>query len=369
MAKNKWIWQQTSWTNFTYQIEQILPKLEVLLRTIAPLELLASELEQDKQLNLESLVLLDEALATAKIEGEILDRESVRSSIAKRLGVGDVKRTSRSAEAFVDVLLESVRSYDKPLSNTLLFQWHNNMFYEKPILNTMLIGEYRDETMQIISGAFGRQKIHFEAPCDNEQCVAVEMANYLSWLNAEDKDISAYIKAAIAKFWFVTIHPFDDGNGRLSRIIAERCLANAEGNGIRLYSISNEIEKNKNEYYALLEKCQRGTSLDLTEWITWFLQQITSAAKTSMKRLDKIRLTTLFWDKNRAVSFNIRQTKLIGRLLETDDFEQGISRSKYKNLAHTTDITAARDLKDLVDKNILMAVGEGRGRKYIINPD
>ncbi|NOQ81740.1 MAG: DUF4172 domain-containing protein [Methylophaga sp.] len=367
MAENKWVWQQGGWPNFTFEVAQILPDLELLLRAVAPLELLASELDQDKQLNLESLVLLDEALATAKIEGEILDRESVRSSIAKRLGIGNVKRTSRSAEAFVDVLLESIRSYDKPLSNTLLFQWHNKMFYEKPILNTMLIGEYRNETMQIISGAFGKQKIHFEAPCDNQQCVMEEMNHFLSWFNADEKDVSIYIKAAIAKFWFVTIHPFDDGNGRLSRVIAERCLASAEGTGVRLYSISNEIEKNKNEYYSLLEKCQRASNLNLTEWIVWFLQQITSAAKASMGRLDKIRLTTIFWDKNRDVPFNSRQTKLISRLLETDDFEQGISRSKYKSLARTTDITAARDLKDLVDKTILSPVGEGRGRKYVIN--
>lgn len=366
MANNKWIWQQNSWPNFNYQLEMVLPELENLLRVVAPLELLAAELDQDKQLKLESVVLLEEALATAKIEGEILDRESVRSSIAKQLGIGTVKRTSRSSEAFVDVLFESVRRYDKPLSDSMLFQWHNKMFFEKPILNTMLIGQYRHETMQIISGAFGKQKIHFEAPCDDQLCVKAEMDSFLSWFNGE-QDLSHYIKAAIAKFWFVTIHPFDDGNGRLSRIIAERCLASAENSGVRLYSISNEIEQNKNDYYALLEKCQRGTSLDLTEWIIWFLQQITLAAKASMNRLGKIRLTTVFWDKNRAVSFNARQTKLISRLLETDDFEQGISRGKYKRLAHTTDITAARDLKNLVDKHVLMSVGEGRSRKYIIN--
>ncbi len=265
------------------------------------------------------------------------------------------------------MLLESIRSYEKPLSEILLFQWHEKMFYEKPILNTILVGEYRNERMQIISGAFGKQKVHFEAPCDVQACVTQEMNRLLSWFNAVhtgDKYISVYIKAAIAKFWFVTIHPFDDGNGRLSRIIAEHCLAGADKSGIRLYSISSEIEKNRNDYYALLEKCQRGSRLDLTEWINWFLQQITSAANTSMHRLNKIRLTTLFWDKNRDILFNSRQTKLISRLLETDDFERGISRGKYKSLAHTTDITAARDLKDLVDKHILMPVGEGRARKY-----
>ncbi len=369
MANNQWIWQQEHWPDFSYQIEQILPELETLLRAVAPLQLLASELDQDKQLDLESLVLLDEALATARIEGEILDRESVRSSIAKKLGIGNVTRPSRSAEAFVDVLLESVRSYEKPLSETLLFQWHHQIFYEKPILNTMLIGEYRNESMQIISGAYGKQKIHFQAPCDHQLCIKQEMHQFLAWFNTAhvaDRYTSAYIQAAIAKFWFVTIHPFDDGNGRLSRIIAERCLASSESSGIRLYSISNEIEKNRNEYYALLEKSQRSTCLDLTEWVIWFLQQITSATNASMQRLNIIRLATAFWDKHRDIVFNPRQTKLISRLLETNDFEQGISRRKYKTLAHTTDITAARDLKNLVDKKVLVPVGDGRSRKYKI---
>jgi Fic family protein len=375
MNTKKWIWQQSDWPSFNYQLASVLPELETVLRTVAPLSLLASELEQNRQLNLESLILFNETLASAKIEGEILDRESVRSSIAKRLGLGEFNRTSRSTQAFVDVLLESVRHYQSPLTETQLYQWHHKIFYEKPILTTVLTGEYRHDSMQIISGAFGKQTVHFEAPCKNQACVTQEMNQFLAWFNADNTHnhyTSPYIKAAIAKFWFVTIHPFDDGNGRLSRIIAERCLAGAEAgnkeeykqNGIRLYSISSEIEKNKKAYYSLLEQHQRSTSLDLTEWIIWFLQQITSAAKASMKQLEKVRFTTLFWDKNRALSFNPRQTKLINRLLETDDFEQGISRKKYKSLARTTDITAARDLKDLVDKHVLLPRGEGRARKY-----
>ncbi len=249
ITNKQWIWQQDNWPEFSYQIEHILPELETLLRAVAPLQLLASELDQDKHLDLESLVLLDEVLATARIEGEILDRESVRSSIAKKLRIGNVTRTSRSAEAFVDVLLESLRSYEKPLTETLLLQWHHQIFYEKPILNTMLIGEYRNESLQIISGAFGKQEVHFQAPCDHKLSIQQDMDQFSAWFNTAqlvDQYTSAYIRAAIAKFWFVTIHPFDDGNGRLSRMIAERCLASAESNGIRLYSISNEIEKDRN---------------------------------------------------------------------------------------------------------------------------
>lgn len=368
-----WIWKQKTWPKLGYQADLVLSELENVTRAVSPLNALAIELNQEKQLTLESLILLEEALSTAKIEGELLDRESVRSSIAKRLGVGLVKKTSRSAEAFVDVLLESVRTYQQPLSDKHLQKWHSQMFYEKPLLDDFLMGEYRDESMQIISGAYGKRTLHYEAPCDNQACVKREMKPFLIWLNSAEKATSGYIKAAIANFWFVSIHPFDDGNGRLSRIIAERVLAQNESNPIRLYSISHEIEKNRHDYYDLLEKMQKGKhkhladSLDITEWIIWFLQQITAAAKSSMKHLDKIRFSTQFWDDNRAVSFNSRQIKLITRLLESDDFEpHGIARAKYKSMTHTTDITAARDLKDLVEKHILLPKGEGRSRKYCL---
>lgn len=384
-SDKNWIWRTSAWPKFSFNADSVMPELERVIQTVAPLNMLASELKQEKQLTLESLILLEEALSSAKIEGEILDRESVRSSIAKHLGIGFVKRTSRSVEAFVDVLLESVRSYETPLTDDLLKKWHSSIFYEKPVLDDLIIGEYRNETMQIISGAYGKKRLHYEAPCDNQACVSHEMKGFLTWLNSNQSTsgqaLSGYIKAAIAKFWFVTIHPFDDGNGRLSRIIAERVLAENEGNAIRLYSISHEIEKNRNEYYDLLEKTQRNDtnslvensvknsveSLDLTEWIIWFLQQIVSAAEASMKHLDKIRFSTKFWDENRHIIFNKRQIKLISRLLETDDFEpHGIARNKYKSMVHTTDITAARDLKDLVDKKILRPVGEGRSRKYLL---
>lgn len=369
--QKNWIWQIQAWPLFTFQADLVLPYLEQVMRVVSPLSLLASELDNNKQLTLESQVLLDEALASASIEGEILDRESVRSSIARHLGVGEIKRSSRSAEAFVDVLLDSIRSCHTPLSEPLLHQWHSMMFYEKPLLHDMIIGNYRNDTMQILSGYYGKHKVHYQAPCDNQMCVQQQMALFLQWINSEAQ-MPGVIKAAIAKFWFVTIHPYDDGNGRLSRIIAERVLAQSESTSLRLYSISSAIEKNRDAYYALLEKTQTTSShsaneIDLSEWVIWFLQCISDAANTSMKHLEKIRFSTRFWDEHRYTPLNTRQKKLVSRLLETDDFEpEGISRSKYKSMAHTTGITAARDLKDLVEKKILIPVGEGRGRKYCL---
>jgi Fic family protein len=360
-----WIWQQQNWAEFSYRSDEILPVLEKTVKAVSPLVLLARELEQEKQLQFESQILFEETLATAKIEGELLDRESVRSSIANRLGLGKITQGSKNVSAFVDVLLEAIRFSNTPLTEPQLLQWHAMMFYEKPLLYPMAIGCYRNDMMQVVSGRFGKQTVHFQAPCDNSSCVAKEMQQFFHWLNQPNLP-SFYLKAAIAKLYFVTIHPFDDGNGRLSRIIAERCLAQADATQLRLYSISQQIEKNKADYYQLLESCQKG-SLDITEWIIWFLQQVTNAANVSQDKLAKVRVATLFWDKYRDVSFNLRQKKLLQRLLETDDFKSGISRGKYKSLAHTTDISAARDLKDLLEKNILIVAGAGRSTRYLLN--
>ncbi len=359
-----WIWQQTNWPNFDYDADLVMPVLSEVISHVAPLILLTNELDQDKKLALESKSLLDEALSSARIEGEILDRDSVRSSIANRLGVGKVGQMSRNATAFIDVLLESIRSSDSALTKNNLFKWHSMMFLDKPILDNLIIGDYRNTKMQVVSGRHGKEQVHFEAPCADCHCVDSEMNAFLNWLES-DNISSGYIKAAIAKFYFVTIHPFDDGNGRFSRMIAERCLADTENTNIRFYSLSAEIEKNKSEYYEILEKCQKG-ELDITEWIVWFLEQVKVAAQNSMHKLNKIRSTTLFWDKYRNVRMNDRQRKLIARLLETDDFIDGISRKKYKNLVGTTEITSARDLIDLADKGILKSSGGGRSTKYHI---
>ncbi|MFK5892510.1 MAG: Fic family protein, partial [Pseudomonadota bacterium] len=166
-----------------------------------------------------------------------------------------------------------------------------------------------------------------------------------------------------AKFWFVTIHPFDDGNGRLSRIIAEYCLAKTEGVDIRLYSISSQIEANKKDYYDILESCQKG-DLDITKWIIWFLQQVTSAAKAAIKLLHQINISTQFWDQNRHIIFNLRQQKLLTHILELNKFSKGVSRKKYKKLNNTSDITATRDLKDLVKKGVMQVSGAGRSVLY-----
>jgi len=359
-----WIWEQKDWPIFEYDLKKIMPYIEQTVRVVSPLVTLAKQLEQDKSLQFEAQVLLDEVLSTAKIEGETLDRESVRSSIVNRLGIGKVSRLSKSSQAFVDVLLESIRTSQQPLAECDLFKWHQMLFIEKPLLHDMKIGGYRNDSMQVVSGRYGKQQIHFEAPCKHDACVKSEMVGLFHYIN-EVSEGSDYIKAAIAKFWFVTIHPFDDGNGRFSRIIAERLLAKSEATAVRFYSISAQIEKNRKGYYDILERTQKG-DLELTEWIIWFLEQVQQAAESSWKTLQKIQLSAVFWERHQLVAFNERQRKILQRVLETDQFLEGVTRKKYKKLTQASEVTSARDLKDLVEKGVMKKIGLGRATKYVL---
>lgn len=221
---------------------------------------------------------------------------------------------------------------------------------------------YYRTSSAVQSGRYGKETIHFVAPGQTRSEVEAEMIVFLQWLNANTQ-AEGYIRAAIAKFHFVTIHPFDDCNGRLSRIIAERCLAEFEGTDLRLYSLSHVIERNRSDYYNLLEQCQRGNG-DITQWVNWFLDIVTEAGKEAGGHFQRLMKRTQFWQVHQEVLFNERQLKLLKRLLESSDFTDGISRKKYCALTRTSDATAARDLSDLVDKGVLMPLGAGRGRRY-----
>lgn len=355
-----WIWQQPDWPQLRYDAQAVLPHLETCVQHIAPLTALAANLEAAQRLDWEAAVLLDETLATAQIEGEQLDRASVRSSIANHLGLGRASTRDKKADGLVEVLLQAIRSSDQALNHARLKAWQQMLFPEAPLIGELTRGEYRDGPMSVQSGRYGRQKIHFTAPGDNRPAVSAEMTTFLTWLNAARP---GYVHAALAKFFFVTIHPFDDGNGRLSRVIAEKCLAQAEHTTLRLYSLSSVIERRRGEYYDLLEQCQRGTT-DVTAWVCWFLDAVTEAGRDAGGHFQRLILRTRFWQQHQNTPFNDRQRKLLKRLLETSDFANGISRQKYRALAKTSEATAARDLADLVDKKVLVPHGEGRGRRY-----
>lgn len=368
-----WIWQQATWPNFTYDKSLVMPKLESCVQAVSPLKSLSSMLSVEQRLDWEAAILLDETLASAKIEGEHYDRDSVRSSIVNKLGIGKGSKFNKQSDAMVELLLSAIRNSSQPLSHDLLKHWHHTLFPVAPTVTPMTIGDYRDDEMQIISGRYGKQKVHFQAPSDNLDGVTAEMQTFFDWLNNHEEE-STFVRAAIAKFWFVTIHPFDDGNGRLSRIIAERCLAEAEDTDLRLFSLSTAIEANRYAYYEQLEAHQRCTPvdaqqtdpLDLTNWIVWFLAMVESAALDAKKEFERVMETTRFWQSHQLTNFNERQRKLLKRLLETKDFSDGISRKKYKALTKTTDATAVRDISDLVTKGVIEPIGEGRSRKYLV---
>ncbi|GGI67129.1 cell division protein Fic [Shewanella hanedai] len=372
-----WIWQLKDWPNFTYDKTIVIPKLESCIQAVSPLKQLSEFLSLEQRLDWEAAILLDETLASAKIEGELYDRDSVRSSIVNKLGIGKGNKFNQQSDAMVELLLSAIRTTEQQVNHDVIKQWHQMLFPVAPIITPMTIGDYRDDTMQIVSGRYGKQQVHFEAPGAVNSEVEQEMELFFDWLNASSNE-STFIRAAIAKFWFVTIHPFDDGNGRLSRIIAERCLAEAEHINLRLFSLSSAFESHRNEYYQLLEshqRCELGSNekivdeknnLDLTAWIVWFLSMLEIAAIDAKKEFERVMQTTRFWQKNQLTVFNTRQRKVITKLLETTDFSEGISRKKYKALAKTTDATAARDIGDLVEKEILVPIGEGRSRRYLI---
>ena len=363
-----WLWQQQNWPNFVVDNAAIVGVLEKCIQAVAPLKQLSTVLTNEQRLDWEAAILLDETLSSAKIEGEIFDRDSVRSSIVNKLGIGKGYKFHKQSDSMVELLLHAVRLTDSPMDHTGIKAWHQLLFPTPPLITPMTIGEYRNDEMQILSGRQygkqGKQQIHFITPGVNSNEVHQEMDLFFKWLNSAYTG-SSYVRAAIAKFWFVTIHPFDDGNGRLSRVIAERCLAEAEQTNLRLFSLSSVFEANRTEYYQQLEDHQKG-NLDLTQWIIWFLSKIEEAALNAKVEFERVIKRTLFWQKHQATPFNERQRKVLTRLLETTDFEDGISRKKYKALTKTADATAVRDLTDLVEKKILYPTGGGRSRKYII---
>lgn len=372
-----WIWQQPAWPNFTYNKSLVMPKLESCVRAVSPLKQLSAMLTVEQQLDWEAAILLDETLASAKIEGEHYDRDSVRSSIVNKLGLSLDKskgnKFNKQSDAMVELLLSAIRNSAQPMTHELLKHWHQTLFPVAPTVTPITIGEYRDDEMQIISGRYGKQTVHFQAPCNNRDELNNEMTAFFDWLNSYEQE-STFVKAAIAKFWFVTVHPFDDGNGRLSRVIAERSLAQAEDTNLRLFSLSSAIERNRSEYYEQLEKhqsCQLANDqqfspLDLTQWVIWFLSMVESAALDAKKEFERVMETTRFWQAHQDINFNERQKSMLNRLLETNDFSDGISRKKYKALVKTTDATAVRDITALVENGVLEPIGEGRSRKYLV---
>lgn len=363
---NMYIHERDNWTNFIWDNDKLLPILSSVRhlqgRLLGHIESLGFDLVE--RATLESLIL--EVVDSSKIEGEFLNPELVRSSIARKLGIeGAVFTTTpRNIEGVVDVLLDATQNFDKPLTEERLLGWHNSLFQSGYSGYTKIdVARYRSAGMKVVSGTFGREKTHFEAP--EAGSVPHEMELFLDWLNNENH-LDSVLKSMIAHFWFVTIHPFDDGNGRLARAIMDMFLAKSDGSKIRFYSISNQIFKEHKKYNETIEKAQKGTT-DITAYLEWFLGCFKRSLLSSEKNLEIILDKAYFWDKHKFTTVNDRQRLVINYLYDNHDKGIGFLRtSTYAKLTQTSNDTALRDLQDLVAKEMLKAEDSGKKTNYII---
>lgn len=364
-----YIYQQKDWPHFRWDQSQV---NELLLKARYHQGLLLGRMktlgfERRNESNLETLI--QDVLKSSEIEGEILDIQQVRSSVARHLGLelAGLPEPNREVEGVVSMLLDATQSFNKPLTAKRLFSWHTDLF---PYGNSRLIpirtGAWRDDKsspMRVISGPIGRERIHFEAP--PAHMLDKEMKQFLVWYNSKES-LDLILKAAIAHLWFVTIHPFADGNGRIARAIADMTLARSENNSNRYYSMSAQIRKERKDYYIHLEHTQKD-SLDITRWLIWFLNCFMAAVESSEKTLTKVITKTQYWEHIAGTSLNERQIKMINILI--DGLSGHLTSSKWAKITKCSQDTAYRDILDLIDKGVLMKnPGEGRSTSYSLVP-
>ena len=309
--------------------------------------------------------LTQDVVKSSEIEGEILDSDQVRSSIARRLGidVGALTPAERDVEGVVEMTLDATRRFDETLSAERLFDWHAALFPTgRSGMSKIIVGAWRDDrsgSMRVVSGPPGRERVYYQAP--NADRIDAEMAAFLKWFD-EKPEIDPVLKAAIAHLWFVTIHPFEDGNGRIARVIADMALARSEGSAQRFYSMSAQIRRERNDYYTMLESTQKG-DLDITSWLLWFLICMDRAFNRSEEVLANVFLKARFWKRYASAPFNPRQRNMLNRLLE--GFEGKLTSSKWAKIEKCSADTALRDINELIAQGVLRKdPGGGRSTSY-----
>ncbi|WP_282384489.1 MULTISPECIES: Fic family protein [unclassified Pseudomonas] len=373
-----WIWQQPDWPDFNWQAERLAPLLRECVQMQGRLLGMAGSVGDSMSAQSELDALLQNIVTSSAIEGEQLNVGSVRSSLARRLGLEWIDRDSVSqrSEGLAQLMLDATHGFDEPLTLARLLEWHTwlfpaeeAMFSARPILVGTLRG---DEPMQVVSGRLDRPTVHFEAP--PRQGLEQQIERFLSWFEASRDQVSLdpLLRAGIAHFWFVTLHPFDDGNGRLTRTITDLALAQGEAQAIRFYAMSASILEDRAGYYRILESSQK-TTLDITEWLTWFLQTLLRSLQQAITRIDSVLGKTRFWQAHRESDLSAEQIKVLNCLLDGGErgFEQGLSAGQYQAVAKVSKATATRHLAELLDKGCLQRLpGGGRSTRYKINyPD
>ena len=330
-------------------------------RLVGQMETLGFKVRQEAVLR----TLTADVLKSSEIEGEKLDADQVRSSVARRLGIdiGGLRPADRHVEGVVEMMLDATQRYEQPLTSDRLFGWHASLFPTgRSGMHRITVGAWRDDRkapMQVVSGPVGRERVHFEAPAAER--LEDEMRQFLDWFNS-DVTTEPVLKAALAHLWFVTIHPFDDGNGRIARAIADMSLARSEGSSQRFYSMSAQIREERGEYYRILEQTQR-EPMDVTAWMEWFLGCLTRAIEGAQAALSSVIAKARYWEKLRDVPLNERQRLVINRLLE--GFDGKLSTSKWAALTKSSQDTALRDIQQLVERGVLVRdPAGGRSTRY-----
>ena len=364
-----YIWQYPTGPKFTWNAADLLALLSEVRNHEGRIQGMMRGLGFEDQSKTSLNVMTEDVLRSCEIEGVMLNSDRVRSSIAKHLGIETVglPYPDHYTDGVVQVMLDAVENNNKPLSHERLCNWHSAMFPTgRSGIYPITVGAYRtgNEPMQIVSGAMGKEKVHYEAP--PSAIVPAMMDEFIDWFNTE-ANIDPVLKAAVAHLWFVAIHPFDDGNGRLTRTITDMLLAKADGSSLRFYSISAEILRKKKSYYEVLEKTTTG-STDITLWLEWFLQTMKSAILHSEKTIKRVVQKTSFWQRHREVAMNERQVKMINLLW--DGFDGKLTSSKWAKITKTSQATALRDITDLIDKGVLtVAADGGRSTNYLLKEE
>lgn len=346
-----YIHERDNWTNFRWNESQVSLLLEVVCRKQGLLYGRLSSLGFDSKLRAMAENLTHDVVYSSEIEGIRLNADQVRSSIARKLGIENVKYTAPShyVDSVVGVMLEAVQHYDMALSKEKLCAWQTAFFLAGYSEGSQIeVGQYRTNEEHIISGMFGREKIHYIAPSPDR--VEGEMQKFLTWFDTEEP-VSSIIRSAVAHFWFVSIHPFEDGNGRLARILSDMILARGEKSEFRFYNVSSQINKDKNRYYDILERMQHGEG-DITEWLVWYMQKLVEALDEAETIVTTILNKSFFWQKASSVPMTERQTQMLNLFL--DGYEAKITSKTWATLAKCSKDTAIRDIQDLLDKSVLV---------------
>lgn len=365
-----YIWQYPEWPSFTWNDSRLI----ALLSEVRNLEGKIQGMMDGLGFNVQSMtalnVMTEDVLRSNEIEGVILNSDKVRSSIARHLGIdtASLPQPDHYTEGVVQIMMDAVTNCNKPLTPERLFNWHAALFPTgRSGMYPITVGAYRTggEPMQIVSGAMGKEKVHYEAPPSD--VVPDMMTDFLTWINSDNTVIDPVLKAAVAHLWFVAIHPFDDGNGRLTRTITDMQLAKADGFPLRFYSMSAEILREKKAYYEILEHTT-SNSTDITEWLEWFLNTMKSSILRAKETVKRVVCKSSFWQRHREIPMNERQVRVVNMLW--DGFTGKLTSSKWAKITKTSQATALRDITDLIEKGILTAAADGgRSSNYLLKDD